>query len=166
MSSIPATLPKTMSQSSSATVFTKPHGSQTIIEVPCLHQLLPARFSGDLHSGRRAHQQECLPPIYLPVEASPENSITRAQTCRSPVQRMNLWPDAWRRMQHYFYTRLLQQVHLPPTSPSIHSTRPAVAGKALLFQFFSPTTVTAFFCRLNLHCFCVFWSFTTFSEPW
>ena len=33
---------------------------------------------------------------------------------------------------------------------------PTVAGKALLFHFFSPATVSAFFCRLNLHCFCVF----------
>ena len=48
----------------------------------------------------------------------------------------------------------------------IHSMCPVVAGKALLFHFFSPTTVTAFFCRLNLHCFCVCWSSMTFSRPW
>ena len=57
-------------------------------------------------------------------------------------------------------------MRLLPTSPSIHSTRPVVTGKALLFQFFSPATVTAFSCRLNLHCFCVLWSSTTFSGPW
>ena len=43
--------------------------------------LPPATFTGDLHSGRRAHQQERLPPIYLSVEASQENSITHAHTC-------------------------------------------------------------------------------------
>ena len=46
------------------------------------------------------------------------------------------------------------------------ATRPAVAGKTLLFHFFSLATVTTFFCRLNLHCFCVFWSPTTFLGPW
>ena len=95
MWSIPATHPKTVSQFGRATVLMKTHGSQTIVRVPCRRQLLPARFSDDLHSDRRAHQQECLPPIYLPVEASPENSITRAQTRRSPV----------RRVLHCFYTR-------------------------------------------------------------
>ena len=77
MWSIPATHPKTVSQSSRAIVFTKPHGSQTIVGAPCRQQLLPARFSGNLHSGRRAHQQERLPPIYLLVEASSENNLTR-----------------------------------------------------------------------------------------
>ena len=42
MLSIPTTHPKTVSQSDRATVFTKPHGSQTIIGVPCCWQLLPA----------------------------------------------------------------------------------------------------------------------------
>ena len=37
-------------------------------------------FSGDLHSDKRAHQQECLPPIYLPVEASLENTFPHAPT--------------------------------------------------------------------------------------
>ena len=77
MWSIPATHPKTVSQSNRDTVFTKPHGSQTIVRAPCRRQLLPARFSGNLHSGRRAHQQKHLPPIYLPMEASPENNLTR-----------------------------------------------------------------------------------------
>ena len=80
MWSIPSTHPKTVSQSGRITVFTKPHGSQTIVGEPCRRQLSPARFSGDLLSGQRAHQQECLPPIYLPVKSSPENSITRAHT--------------------------------------------------------------------------------------
>ena len=80
MWSIPATHPKTMSQSGRITVFTKPHGSQTIVREPCHRQLSPARVSGDLLSGRRAHQQERLPPIYLPVKSSPENSIARAHT--------------------------------------------------------------------------------------
>ena len=156
MWSIPATHPKTVSQSGRITVFTKPHESQTIVGEPCRRQLSSARFFDDLLSCRRAHQQERLPPIYLPVKSSSENSITRAHTLRSPV----------RRVWNCFYMRLLQQVRLPPTSPSIHSTRLAVVGKALLFQFFSPATVTGSTCRLNLLCFCVFWSSTTFSGPW
>ena len=67
-----------MSQSDHATVFTKPLRSQTIVGVPCCRQLSSARFSGDLHSGQRAHQQERLPLIYLPVEASSENNYTRS----------------------------------------------------------------------------------------
>ena len=77
MWSIPAIHPKTVSQSSCAIVFTKPHGSQTIVGAPCRQQLLPTRFSDNLHSGRRAHQQERLPLIYLPMEASSENNLTR-----------------------------------------------------------------------------------------
>ena len=55
-----------------------------------------------------------------------------------------------------FLHALFPQVRMPPASPSIHSMRPVVAEKALFFPFFSPTIVSAFFCRLNLHCFCVF----------
>ena len=80
MWSIPAAHPKTVSQSGRITVFTKPHGSQTIVGEPCRRQLSPARFSGDLLSGRIAHQQERLPPIYLPMKSSSKNSITRAHT--------------------------------------------------------------------------------------
>ena len=80
MWSIPTTHPKTVSQSGRITVFTKPHGSQTIIGEPCRRPLSPARFSGDLLSSRRAHQQERLPPIYLPVKSSSENSSARAHT--------------------------------------------------------------------------------------
>ena len=69
-----------MSQSGRITVFTKPHESQTIVGEPCRRPLSPARFSGDLLSGRRAHQQERLPPIYLPVKSSPKNSIAHAHT--------------------------------------------------------------------------------------
>ena len=140
---IPATHPTTVSHSGRVTVFTKPHRRQTIIGTPSRQQLLPERFSGNLHSSRRAHQQERLPPIYLPVEASPKNTFPHADLRSGAVR-------------HCWYMRLLQQVRLPPTSPSIHSTLPAVTGKALLLHFFSPTTVSAFFCRLNLHCFCVF----------
>ena len=78
-----------MSQVGRITVFTKLHGSQNIVGVPCHRQLLLVRFSGDLHSGRRAHQQKRLPPIYLPVEALPENSITSTHTHRSSVRRVN-----------------------------------------------------------------------------
>ena len=80
MWSIPTTHPKTVSQSGHITVFTKPHGSQTIVREPCRRQLSPARFSDDLLSGRRAHQQERRPLIYLPMKSSPENSITRTHT--------------------------------------------------------------------------------------
>ena len=66
-------------------LYYSPYGSQTIVGVSCRRQLSPARFSNDLHSGRRAHKQEHLPPIYLPMEASPKNRITRAQTLRSLV---------------------------------------------------------------------------------
>ena len=85
MWSIPETHPKTVSQSGRITVFTKSHGSQTIVGEPCRRPLSPARFSGDLFSGRRAHQQEHLPPIYLPVKSSSENSIARAHTRSYPL---------------------------------------------------------------------------------
>ena len=78
MWSIPATHPKTVSQSGHITVFTKPHRSQTIVGEPCRRLLPPTRFSG--LSDRRAHQQERLPPIYLMVKSLSENSITRAHT--------------------------------------------------------------------------------------
>ena len=166
MWSIPATHPKTVSQSGRIIVFTKPHGSQTIVGEPCRRQLSPTRFSGDLLSDRGSHQQERLPPIYLPLKSSLENSFARAHK-RSylPISGPALELTR-RRLWNCFYTRLLQQVRLPPTSPSIYSTRLAVDGKALLFQFFSPATVTGSTCRLNLLCFCVFWSSTTFSGPW
>ena len=45
-----------------------------------------------------------------------------------------------------FYRR---QAH--PSTPRA----PSSPKKTLLFHFFSPATVFAFFCRLNLHCFCV-----------
>ena len=41
MWSIPATHRKTVSQSDRDTIFTTPHGSQTIVGVPCHRQLLP-----------------------------------------------------------------------------------------------------------------------------
>ena len=75
MWSIPTTHPKTVSHSGRATIFTKVHRTQTIVGTPYRRQLLPTRFSGDLHSSRRAHQQERLPPIYLPMEASLENTF-------------------------------------------------------------------------------------------
>ena len=84
MWSIPATHPKTVSKSGRITIFTKAHGSQTIVGEPCRWPLSPARFSGDLFSGQRAHQQERLPPIYLPVKSSSENSIARTHTCLYP----------------------------------------------------------------------------------
>ena len=54
------------------------------------------------------------------------------------------------------FTRLLQKGRLSPMSLSIHSTRPAVVEKALIFHFFSSVTVSKLLCRLNLHCFYIF----------
>ena len=88
----------------------------------------------------------------------------RQKIASHALKRADLRFGAWRRVQHYFYTRLLQQVRLPPTSPSIHSTRPAIAGKALLFQFFSLATARhrrkspSFSIFLSGHCYCVFLS--------
>ena len=45
-----------------------------------------ATFFGDLHSDQRAHQQENLPPIYLPVEALSENTF-RHTPISSPVMK-------------------------------------------------------------------------------
>ena len=163
MWSIPATHPNTMSQSGRVTVFMKPHGSQTIIGVHCRRQLLPAIFSSDLHFGRRAHQQERHPPIYLLVEASPKNNITNTHTSRSPVQRMNSRAGTCNTVfTCASSSKCVCRRKAHPSTPRA----PPLPKKPFFSNFFSPATVTTFFCRLNLHCFCVFWSSTTFSRPW
>ena len=140
MWSIPTTHPKIVSQFSCATVFTKPHGSQTIVGVPCRWQLSPVRFSGDLHSGRRAHQQERLPLIYLPVEASPKNSITRAQTRRSPVRGVAACATLF--------------LHAPPSAGAFAANKPIHPLHAPRHRRKSPS----FSVFLSGHCYCVFLS--------
>ena len=120
MWSIPATHPKTVSQSGRITVFTKPQESQIIIGESSRHKILSARFFGDLHSGRRAHQQEHLPPIYLPVEASLENSITRAHThSHLPISSLAL--EFTRRLMTACVTLFL---HAPPPAGASTADKP------------------------------------------
>ena len=109
-----------------------------IVGEPCRWQLLPGRFFGDLHSDRRAHQQECLPPIYLPVEASSENSITRAHTRRSPVRRMNC----------------NTVLHAPPPASASAADKPIHPLHAPHHRLKSPS----FSVFLSGHCYCVFLS--------
>ena len=137
MWSISTTHPKTVSQSGRITIFTKPHGSQTIIGEPCRRQLSPARFSGDLLSGRRAHKQERLPPIYLPVKSSPENSITRAHTLRSPIRHET--------------ARVALFLHAPPPAGASSADKPFHPLHTPRRRRKSPS----FSVFLSGHCYCV-----------
>ena len=142
MWSIPTTRPKTVSHSNRVVVFMKPHRSQTIVRTPCHQQLLPARFSDDFHSCQRAHQQELLPPIYLPMEASPKNTF--------PLTRADLRSDA---EIHALARETLFVQAPPPTSASVADKpihplhEPRRRQKSPSFSLF-----------LSGHCFCVFLS--------
>ena len=145
-----------MPQSGRATVFIKPYKSQTIVGVPCLRQLSPARISGDLHSGRRAHQQERVPLIYLPGKP-------RRKTITHALTRADLRPGAEIHtpmrggacdtvFTHASSSRCVccRQAH-PSTTRA-----PPLPEKPFFFIFFSSATVTSFFCRRNLHFFLCF----------
>ena len=152
MWSISATHPKTVSHSGLVTVFTKPHRSQTIIRTPCHRP-----FTGEIF-GRPPFRSKSTPTRVPPSNLFSGGSLAGKYIPTRPHAPI-FGPTlkfTRRRVRPCLYACLLQQVRLPPTSPSIHSTRPAFVGKALLFHFFSPATFSAFFCCLNLHCFCVF----------
>ena len=72
-----ATHPKTVSHFGRVTVVTKPHGSHNRLRNTLMPTTFPTRFFGELHFDRLTHQQERLSPIYLPVEASSENTYSR-----------------------------------------------------------------------------------------
>ena len=100
--------------------------------------LPPETFTGDLHSGRRAHQQERLPPIYLPMEASSENSITRAHTRRSSVRRVTACVTLF--------------LHAPPPAGVSAADKPIHPLHAPRRRRKSPS----FSVFLSDHCYCVF----------
>ena len=143
---IPATHLKTVSQSDRITVFTKPHESQTIIGEPCRRQLLPARFSGDLHSGGRAHQQERLLPIYLPMEASLENTIIHSH---SPIS-----SSAREFMGRRVTACVTLFLHAPPLAGASAADKPIHSLHTPRRRWKSPS----FSVFLSGHCYFVFLS--------
>ena len=144
MWSIPITHLKTVSQSGCITVFTKPHGSQTIIGEPFPRQLLPARFFNDLHSSKRAHQQERLLLIYLPVEALQENSITHSH---SPISSLAREFMGW-----CVTARVTLFLHAPPPTGAFAADKPIHPLHAPRHRLKSPS----FSVFLFYHCYCVF----------
>ena len=137
MWSIPVTHPKTVSQSGRTIVFTKPHGSQTIVGVPC-------RW---LHFGRRAHQQECLPSIYLPVEASPENNFTTRS--HAPIS-----GPALKFTRRRVAARVTLFLHTPPPTGASAADKP-------IHPLHAPRRsrkISSFSVFLSGNCYCVFLS--------
>ena len=123
-----------------------------------LNTLLPATFTGEIFR-RPPFLPKSTPTGEPPSDLPSGGSLvgkylpTRPQV---PISGATLKFTIRRRVRHCLDTGLLQQVCLSPISPSIHSTHPTVVGKALLFHFFSPATVSTFFCCLNLLFFFVF----------
>ena len=138
MWSIPATHPTTVSHSGRITVVTKSHISHShnrntlpttfFRQLPFRSTSTPIGESlSDLHSGG--------------------SLIERHLSTRCSALKFT-----HRLVRYCLATHLLQQYRLLPTSLSNHS---AIAGKALIFHFFSSVTVSKLFCRLNLLSFCV-----------
>ena len=151
MWSIPATHPKTVSQSvvlQSSRSLTKAKPSSEYLAVGNFYQRdFPATsIPVEEHTNRRASLRST-------IRWKPRRKITlHVLTCADLRSGIDIHAPARGGECDTVFTHLLQQMRMPPTSPFIHSTHPAVAGKALFFHFFSLATVTAFFCRLNLHC--------------
>ena len=130
MWSILATHPKTVSQSDCATVFTKPHESQTIVGIPCHRQLLSATFiPAEEHTNRSSSLRSTF--RWKPRRKITSHALTRA--------------DSWRCMF----------LHVPPplgvsaADKPIHPLHaPRHCQKSPYFSFFF----------LSNHCYCVFLS--------
>ena len=104
-------------------------------------------ISGDLYSDRRAHQQERLPPIYIPVETSPEKKLYTGSHALiySPAQKFT---------HQRMAVRVPLFLHAPPPEGAptadkpIHPLQaPCHRRKSLSFSVF-----------LFGHCYCIFLS--------
>ena len=139
MWSIPATHPKTVSQSGRATVFMKPHGSQTIVGIPCRRQLLPATsIPAKEHTNRSASLRSTF-------RWKPRPKITSHAPISGPALKFT-----HRRMA----ARVTLFLHAPPPAGASAANKPIHPLHAPRRCQKSPS----FSVFLSDHCYCVFLS--------
>ena len=106
--------------------------------------LSSVRFFKNLHSGQRAHRQERLPPIYLPMEASPKNTFPHA-SISGPVLKF---------MHRHMVGRETLFGHTPPLASASSADEPIHPPHELCYRRKSPH----FSLFLSVHCFYFFLS--------